>query len=120
MIPETFTASRWTKGNRLFPTLIEVTDSAVVRSKRSRLTVNEIRIHLSKVARACFQIGCGPHPRLKTGPSVRIATGLLWADLLVESVGGSDPLASPGPRKADAQRIKEWIEASPRRQMKSP
>ena len=97
---ETFQASRWTKGNHLFSTVIEVTDTAVVRRKRSWFTVNEISIHLSKVA------------------SVRIDTGLIWADILVESTGGSDPLTSHGHRKADARRIKELIEAAQSRQMK--
>lgn len=91
---ETFRASRWTKGNLLFPTVIEVTEAAVVRRKRAWFSVNEISIHLSKVA------------------SVRIDTGLLWSDLQVESTGGSDPLVSHGHTKADARRIKELIEAA--------
>jgi hypothetical protein len=94
MATETFQASRWTKGNHLFATVIEVTDAAVVRRKRSWFTVNEISIHLSKVA------------------SVRIDTGILWSDILVESTGGSDPLTSHGHVKADARRIKELIEAA--------
>ncbi len=94
MATETFQASRWTQGNHLFATIIEVTEAAVVRRKRSWFTVNEISIHLSKVA------------------SVRIDTGLLWSDILVESTGGSDPLTSHGHRKADARRIKELIEAA--------
>jgi hypothetical protein len=100
MATETFRASRWTKGNHLFTTVIEVTESAVVRRKRSWFTVNEISIHLSKVA------------------SVRIDTGLLWADILIESTGGSDPLASHGHRKADARRIKELIETAQSRGMR--
>jgi hypothetical protein len=100
MPTETFRASRWTKGNHLFTTVIEVTDSAVVRRKRSWFTVNEISIHLSKVA------------------SIRIETGLLWSDILVESTGGSDPLASHGHTKADARRIKALIEAAQSRQAK--
>ena len=91
---DTFRASRWTKGNHLFPTVIEVTETAVVRRKRSWFTLNELSIHLSKVA------------------SVRIDTGLLWADIMVESTGGSDPLTSHGHRKPDARRIKELIEAA--------
>lgn len=94
MATETFRASRWTQGNHLFATVIEVTEAAVVRRKRSWLTVNEISIHLSKVA------------------SVRIDTGVFWSDILVESTGGSDPLVSHGHSKADARRIKELIEAA--------
>jgi hypothetical protein len=100
MATETFHASRWTQGNRLFTTVIEVTDTAVIRRKRSWFTVNEISIHLSKVA------------------SVRIETGLLWSDITVESTGGSDPLASHGHTKADARRIKELIEAAQSRGMR--
>ncbi len=97
---DAFRASRWTKGNHLFPTVIEVTESAVVRRKRSWFTVNEISIHLSKVA------------------SVRIDTGLFWSDILIESTGGSDPMTSHGHRKADARRIKELIEAAQSRSLK--
>jgi hypothetical protein len=100
MATETFHASRWTKGNHLFTTTIEVTDTAIVRRKRSWFTVNVISIHLSKVA------------------SVRIDTGLMWADILVESTGGSDPLTSHGHTKADARRIKELIESAQSRQMR--
>ncbi|HEX9009485.1 MAG TPA: PH domain-containing protein [Holophagaceae bacterium] len=97
---DAFRASRWTKGNHLFPTVIEVTESAVVRRKRTWFTVNEISIHLSKVA------------------SVRIDTGLFWSDILIESTGGSDPMTSHGHRKADARRIKELIEAAQSRSLK--
>lgn len=100
MATETFRASRWTKGNHLFTTVIEVTDAAVIRRKRSWFTVNEISIHLSKVA------------------SVRIETGLLWSDITVESTGGSDPLNSHGHTKADARRIKELIETAQSRGMR--
>ena len=100
MATESFCASRWTKGNHLFATVIEVTEAAVVRRKRAWFTVNEISIHLSKVA------------------SVRIDTGLLWADILVESTGGSDPLTSHGHSKADARRIKELIEVAQTRDMR--
>jgi hypothetical protein len=92
MPAEIFKASRWTKGNFLFPTVIEVSDRAVVRRKRSWFSRDEISISIFKVA------------------SVHIKTGIVWSDILIESSGGSDPLASHGHRKADAQRIKELIE----------
>ena len=93
MPSEEFRASRWTKGNFLFPTSIEVTDKAVIRRKRSWFSRDEISISIFKVA------------------SVHIKTGMVWSDILIESSGGSDPLASHGHRKADARRIKELIEA---------
>jgi hypothetical protein len=94
MAIETFKASRFTRGNFLFPTVIEVTDTAVVRRVRRWFTVNEMSIHLQRVA------------------SVRIETGLMWSDILIESTGGSDPIASHGHYKSDAKRIKELIEAA--------
>jgi hypothetical protein len=94
MASETFRASRWTRGNFLFPTVIEVTDKAVVRHKRSWFSKDEISISITKVA------------------SVHIKTGIVWSDILIESSGGTDPLASHGHRKADARRIRELIETA--------
>lgn len=93
-MPEVFKASRWTKGNHLFPTLIEISDQSVVRRKRSWFTLNEMSIHLSRVA------------------SVRIETGLLWSDVLIESTGGTDSIDSHGHTKTDAKRIKALIETA--------
>jgi hypothetical protein len=98
MPTEIFTASRWTKGNRLFPTSLEVTDTAVTRRKKSWLSRNEISIHLQRVA------------------SVRIDTGLVWSDILIESIGGGDPITSHGHPKKDAIRIKALIEQAQTRQ----
>ena len=89
---EVFQASRWTKGNLFFPTYIEVGDKAISRRKRSWFRLDQISISLSKVA------------------SVHIKTGLIWSDILIESSGGSDPLASHGHKKIDARRIKELVE----------
>jgi hypothetical protein len=93
MPSETFQASRWTHGNHIFPTRIEVTDKAVVRHKRSWFSKDEISISINKVA------------------SVHIRTGIIWSDILIESSGGTDPFKSHGHKKADAQRIRELIEA---------
>lgn len=92
MPTEVFQASRWTKGNFLFPTIIEVSDKAVTRRKRSWFNQDEMSITISKVA------------------SVHIKTGMIWSNILIESSGGSDPMASHGHTKADAQRIKELVE----------
>ena len=94
MPSETFKASRWTRGNFLFPTYIEVTDKAVIRHKRSWFSRDEMSISIRNVA------------------SVHIKTGLIWSDILIESSGGSDPLASHGHTKGDAQRIRELVEAN--------
>ena len=93
MTSETFQASRWTHGNLLFPTVIEVTDKSVIRRKRSWFSRDEISIIIQKVA------------------SVHVKTGMIWSDILIESTGGSDPLTSHGHTKQDAQRIRELVEA---------
>ena len=92
MPTESFQASRWTRGNLFFPTIIEVSDKAVTRRKRSLFSQDEISISISKVA------------------SVHIKTGLIWSEILIESSGGSDPLSSHGHTKSDAIRIKQLIE----------
>jgi hypothetical protein len=92
MESEIFKASRWSHGNHLFRTVIEVTPQAVIRHKRTFFSKDEISISISKIA------------------SVHIKTGLVWSDILIESSGGSDPLASHGHRKADARRIRELVE----------
>ena len=92
MPSEIFKASRWTRGNLLFPTIIEVTDRAIARRKRSWFRQDEMSIGIQKVA------------------SVHIHTGLFWSEILIESSGGTDPISSHGHRKGDAQRIKELIE----------
>ena len=92
MPTELFQARRWTKGNFLFPTIIEVNEKAVTRRKRSWFKRDEISISISKVA------------------SVHVKIGLLCSDILIESSGGSDPLASYGHTSRDAMRIKELIE----------
>src|SRR5262245_15518702 len=91
---EIFKASRWTRGNRLFPTYIEVSDKAVSRRKRSWFHSDEMSMSISKVA------------------SVHIQTGLIWSEIRIESSGGSDPLTSNGHSKADALRIKKLIESA--------
>ncbi len=90
--PETFTASRWTDGNRLFPTQIVVSPERVLRIKHRLLGKDEESIALAKVA------------------SVKIHAGLIWSDICIESTGGADPIQSHGHRKQDAQRIRDLIE----------
>jgi hypothetical protein len=92
MPTEVFRASRWTKGNFLFPTILEVSEKAVTRRKRSWFSQDEMSITISKVA------------------SVHIKTGMIWSNILIESSGGTDPMASHGHSKTDARRIKELVE----------
>jgi len=89
---QTFSASRLTAGNLWFPTRIVVSPLRVSRVKRRLFSRSEESISISQVA------------------SVKIATGILWSDILIESTGGTDPIASHGHRKADAVRIRDLIE----------
>jgi hypothetical protein len=89
---DTFTASRWTHGNFLFPTRLVVSPQRVSRVKSRFFGSNEESIAMSKVA------------------SVHIATGVFWSEIRIESTGGTDPITSHGHRKGDAQRVRDLIE----------
>ena len=87
----TFKASRWTRGNHIFRTIIEITGNAIIRHRRNLFHRDEISISLSKVA------------------SVHIKTGFFFSDIIIESTGGTDPLLSHGHTKGDAHRIKDLV-----------
>lgn len=89
---ETFAASRLTRGNLLFPTLIVVSPEHVLRIKRRLFGSNEESIAISRVA------------------SVQISTGVFWSDIRIDSSGGSNPILSHGHSKKDAERIRDLIE----------
>jgi len=97
---ETFVASRWTKGNLLFPIRIVVNSLHVSKVKPRLFGNNEESIAIAQVA------------------SVQISTGILWSTIRIDSTGGTNPVTSHGHRRADAQRIRDLIEAyqaAPRR-----
>jgi hypothetical protein len=89
---ETFSASRWTKGNLWFPTRIVVGPLRVSRVKKRLFGSNDESISISQVA------------------SVKISTGVFWSDIVIESTGGTDTITSHGHRKADALRIRDLVE----------
>jgi len=94
MDSESFKARRWTLGNFLFPTVIEITDKAVIRHKRRLLSKDEVSISIARIA------------------SVHIKTGFLWSNIRIESFGGVAPLKIRGFAKADAQQIRRLLEES--------
>ena len=89
---DVFRASRLSSGNRLFPTQVLITATSVVRYTPRWIGRVEETIHMAHVA------------------SVKIVTGALLSDVLVETSGGSDPIVCHGHRKADATRMKSLIE----------
>jgi hypothetical protein len=89
---DVFRASRISRGNRLFPTQVAITPTAVVQYKPRWFGKQEQTIHMAHVS------------------SVNIDTGVVLSNVLIETSGGSDPIACHGHRKSDAVRMKELIE----------
>jgi hypothetical protein len=89
---DVFRASRWSTGNRLFPTQVCVTPTAVARYTPQWIGRQEESIHIAHVA------------------SVRIDTKLLFSDVFIETSGGVSPISCYGHYKKDAQRIKALID----------
>jgi hypothetical protein len=92
MAGDVFRASRISRGNRLFPTQVAITPTSVVQYKPRWIGKEEETIHMAHIA------------------SVKIDTGLLLSNVLIETSGGSDPILCHGHRKRDAMRMKELIE----------
>lgn len=89
---DVFRASRWSRSNRLFPTQVSVTPTAVVHYTPELVGRKEHSIHMAHVA------------------SVSIDTNLFFSNVLIETTGGTTPVACHGHRKADAIRMKQLIE----------
>jgi hypothetical protein len=92
MAGDVFRASRWSKGNHLFPTQVAVARTSVVHFTPQWVGKLEHTIHVAHVA------------------SVRIDTKLLFADVFIETSGGVSPISCYGHHKKDAIRIKELID----------
>jgi hypothetical protein len=87
-----FRASRWSRGNHLFPTQVAVTPTTVVHYAPAWFGRREQSIHMAHVA------------------SVRIDTNLFFSNVMIESSGGASPVRCHGHRKRDAIQMKELIE----------
>ena len=89
---EVFRASRLSGGNRLFPTQVIVTPHSVVHYTPQWIGKHEHSIHIAHVS------------------SVRIDTGMMFSDVVIETTGGSGAIRCRGHRKGDEIRIKQLIE----------
>ena len=89
---DVFRASRWTRGNHLFPTQVAVTPASVIQYTPQWIGREEESIHVAHVA------------------SVRIDTHLVFSDVIIETSGGTDPVRCHGHHKSDAIKMKELIE----------
>jgi predicted small integral membrane protein len=89
---DVFRASRWTRGNRLFPTQVAITATSVIQHTPRWIGTEEESIHIAHIA------------------SVKVNTHLVFSDVIIETSGGSDPIVCHGHRKGDAVRMKALIE----------
>ena len=99
---DVFRASRWSRGNRLFPTQVLITSTSVVHYTPEVVGRKEHSIHIAHVA------------------SVSIDTNLLFSNVLIETSGGATPVTCHGHRKADAVRMKQLIEQYQTQYYRSP
>ncbi len=99
---DVFRASRWSRGNRWFPTQVLITDTSVVHYTPELVGRKEHSIHIAHVA------------------SVSIDTNLLFSDVIIETSGGATPVTCHGHRKADAVRMKQLIEQYQTQYYRSP
>ena len=86
-----FRASRWSRGNHLFPTQVAISPSNVVHFTPEWFGRREHSIHMAHVA------------------SVEIDTNLFFSNVVIETSGGSDPVRCHGHRKRDAIEMKRLI-----------
>jgi hypothetical protein len=89
---DVFRASRWSRGNGLLPTQVLITPTSVVHFTPGWIGRQEESIHMAHVA------------------SVKINTGWLLSDVLIETTGGVNPIRCHGHHKGDAVRMKALIE----------
>jgi hypothetical protein len=101
-VGDVFRASRWTRGNRLFPTQVQVSPTAVALYTPQWVGRREESIHIAHVA------------------SVRIDTHLVFSDVFIETSGGVSPISCYGHYKKDAVRIKRLIDQYQSEYFKAP
>src|SRR5262245_63395481 len=87
-----FRASRLTRGNFLFPDILRLEDDCVVRVKRGWFSSDEESIAYPRIA------------------SVRVRSGLIFASMLIESSGGTDPMEFRGLTKFSAHEAHELLQ----------
>jgi hypothetical protein len=95
-----FRASRWTKGNRIWPTQVAVFPNRVVRYTPRLFGHFEETIGIDQVA------------------SVSVDSSLIFGDVIIETTGGSQPIRCHGHRRGDAEEIRRLItdaQAGPRK-----
>ena len=100
--PEAFTASRLTSGNRLFPVQVAVFPERVARHKPRFFGHTEDSISIDLIA------------------SVKVQSGVVFADVVLDTSGGSPAVVIHGLWKKDAERLRERIGAAREGRRKPP
>ncbi len=88
-----FRASRLSRGNGIFPTQVLITPTSVVQFTPQWIGRQEESIHMAHIS------------------SVKIVTGMLLSDVMIETSGGASPIKCHGHHKRDAVRIQTLIES---------
>jgi len=88
---KTYTSSRLTKNNILFPDQVSIADDGIHFLKRKLLGSSEEVISYNQIA------------------SIKITSGVLFANIWIETAGGSQTVFINGLSKNEAQEIKEAI-----------
>jgi hypothetical protein len=100
--PKTFTASRLTSGNLLFPVQVAVFPDRVARHKPRFFGHTEDSISTDLIA------------------SVKVQAGVVFADVVLDTAGGSPPVVIHGLFKRDAELLRERIGAVRESRRKPP
>lgn len=99
---EVFKASRLTSGNLLFPMQVAVFPERIARHKPRFFGHTEDSISTDLIA------------------SVKVQAGVVFADLVLDTAGGSPPVVIHGLFKKDAERLRERIGAARESRRKPP
>jgi len=87
-----FRASRWSRGNRLLPAQVRITEDSITLYQPQWIGKLEESIHMSHVS------------------SIKIDTDLIFSDVFIETTGGHNPIVCHGHTKGDAIKMKQVIE----------
>lgn len=87
-----FRASRLSRGNRLLPAQVAITQDSITLYQPQWIGRIENSIHIAHVS------------------SIKIDTNLIFSDVLIETTGGHHPIVCHGHTKGDAVRIKQLVE----------
>ena len=87
-----FQASRLSRGNRLLPAQVAITQDSITLYQPQWIGKIENSIHIAHVS------------------SIKIDTNLLFSDVLIETTGGHHPIVCHGHTKGDAVEMKRLVE----------